>query len=113
MKKGLYIILLVALLVIVAWILSMGVNENGEFEFSGEPYGDSAQIDTDGDGEVDVTLAPDGSPVLEPREGVRPDSCTDEHVPVCGEDGYTYRNRCHAEVFAGIEVDYEGECQPE
>lgn len=40
------------------------------------------------------------------------ESCavTDDDVPVCGVDGYTYANKCFA-VSEGVDIDYEGECK--
>lgn len=35
--------------------------------------------------------------------------CTQEYDPVCGANGKTYSNSCHAKV-AGVEIKYRGEC---
>ena len=40
---------------------------------------------------------------------MRPDACTEQWVPVCGCDGITYSNTCHAEA-AGANVAFAGQC---
>lgn len=46
--------------------------------------------------------------VGEPRVE-RPEVCIQIYQPVCGVDGRTYPNSCHAQV-AGVDLACEGEC---
>lgn len=38
--------------------------------------------------------------------------CNKDYMPVCGEDGKTYRNSCCADN-AGVDIAYPGKCKPE
>lgn len=40
----------------------------------------------------------------------RPDFCTEQYIPVCGCNGETYSNACHA-AADGTDVAYPGPCR--
>lgn len=111
MKKLLYVVLTIIVLALIAWVVSIGLQEGGQFQF--EDIGMEEENGSLFDFGSEPEQTTEGLPVFEPTPGLTPDACTDEYVPVCGEDGLTYGNRCYAEVFAGVEVDYVGECQSE
>ena len=113
MKKFVYIVLAIIVLALVAWVISVG--QQGGMQLPAEDTGvveNGGGLFNPGSPTADEPEEPSGDPqVFEPQQGVTPDACTDEYTPVCGEDGFTYSNRCYAEVFAGIEVAYDGECR--
>jgi hypothetical protein len=40
----------------------------------------------------------------------KPELCTQDYTPVCGCDGKTYSNACHA-ARAGVSIVHPGECK--